>query len=324
MIRFALALALVALSAAAAVPRAGGPLPPWESSASGPLRPDGTNALGGDLVVTFDDFEISAYSHVGPISGRMKFSVPFETRQGWTGYVREGHTPPTDTDGCMAEEYIVCDPATGGNLVMMWHYGSEFLSIDGLDSARPRVKNYFGNYTGSISFSRVFSLPGLAALAEAPRNWYAGALLATNPPASAGGRIPAEALVLPEGLYVTHRSSGEVIVAEPAMIRALVGRYRAGLAPTNIAVTIEHVRTRPAGRVTALRHEPGRGLWASVELSVDPAGYAASPEILCAHATARDSWGAWGQIKIPWQLKGLALTLDPALPKSEIDTKDTK
>ena len=196
----------------------------------------GGGALG-DLVVTCNNFEISAYSHVGPINGQLRFTVPFETAQGWTGYVLEGHTPPTDPEGCMSEEYIICDPATGGNLVMMWNYGSEFLSISGLYTDEPTVQNYFGSYTGTLVFSRESAGPAEitvdAAVSMAPEDIAAW----LSPPPGTGevsdGDLWIDCLAIPEGNWLvecpvagTSRLSGAPPSARATLSRPWSGAIR--------------------------------------------------------------------------------------------------
>lgn len=242
----------------------------------------GGGALG-DLVVTCNNFEISAYSHVGPINGQLRFTVPFETAQGWTGYVLEGHTPPTDPGGCMSEEYIICDPATGGNLVMMWNYGSEFLSISGLYTDEPTVQNYFGSYTGTLVFSRESAGPAEitvdAAVSMAPEDiaaWLA-------PPPGSGevtdGDLWLDCLAIPEGNWLcecpvdgTGSTVWRAALCPSNILAAVVWRHAVGLAPTNLPVTIAHDPTRTIGRIERLYYEQGIGIVA--RLRVRSAGYA--------------------------------------------------
>lgn len=156
-----------------------------------------------------------------------------------------------------------------------------------------------------------------AALLPKSRNWYAPWLLATNPPAAVvtGNAFAFDALVLPEGLYATHRSASEIVVAERPMIEAMVQRYRTGLAPTNLPVNIDHASTNVVGRVTRLWHVAGSGLWVRIE--VPAAACSGKPflsaEVLCLRATASDAWGAWGDFELPWTLRGVALTAEPAI-----------
>ena len=272
----------------------------------------GGGALG-DLVVTCNNFEISAYSHVGPINGQLRFTVPFETAQGWTGYVLEGHTPPTDPEGCMSEEYIICDPATGGNLVMMWNYGSEFLSISGLYTDEPTVQNYFGSYTGTLVFSRESAGPAEitvdAAVSMAPEDIAAW----LSPPPGTGevsdGDLWIDCLAIPEGNWlvecpVAGTSSVEwrAALCQSNLVKAVVWRHSTGLAPTNLPVTIAHDPTRTIGRIERLYYEDGTGVIARIRVRSE--GYAEaisnrcgkiSPDLLCFTtvtnvAIRRDGW----------------------------------
>ena len=159
-----------------------------------------------------------------------------------------------------------------------------------------------------------------ASLAAARRNWYAGALLATNAPLPvvSGGLAVFDTVIIPEGLYATRRDAGEILVADSDAISALVARYRARLAPTNVPVFVEHDRSRPAGRVTALWRVAGEGVCARVEASeaiVRESGrrWHASAELRVLRAAANDGMGTWADFCLPWAVTGLALTEDPAL-----------
>ena len=307
-------------------------LPTWDTSASGPLRPTNSVPAGGesgglgDLVVTCENFEITAYSHVGPIDGTLRFTVPYETIQGWTGYALEGQTAPTDIPDVMSQEFVICDPATGGNLVMIFNYGSEFLSLQDLYTDHPSVQNYFGSYSGTFSISRVTAGPPeidpyeIDDLLPSSRNWYRSWLAATNPPATTQGPFVVDTLVLPIGLSSPIRDQTnalvEVLVAEPPMLRALVQRYRSGLAPTNIPVNIAHSPTNVVGSVSSLWWVEGEGVWARLHITSAAAAETrlhASCEIYGLRAQATDAWGTWADFFLPWQIRGVGLVERPAL-----------
>ncbi len=304
-----------------------GALPPWETSASGPLQgiaTNGTEQSDGDLVISFDGYSSSSYGDsFGPLTQNLRFSVPYTTDMGWTGYALEGSSEPTNPGEIMTSEWIICDPATGGNLIMLFHYGTEHGKFDTLDPATTPTYMPFGSTSGTMTIAReTGGLPEIDLDDEHPllphsRNWYAPWLLATNPPTSTapGNAFAFDALVLPEGLYATRRSAGEIVVAERPMIEAMVQRYRTGLAPTNIPVNIDHAATNVVGRVTRIWHVAGSGLWVRIE--VPKASCAGKPflsaEVLCLRATASDAWGSWGLFELPWTLTGVALTADPAL-----------
>lgn len=309
-------------------------LPTWDASASGPLRPTnsvpaggGSGALG-DLVVTCENFTSTCYGYtLGPLDGTYRFTVPFETADmGWTGYVLEGTAPPANMDDIAAIEPVICDPNTGGNLVMLWSEGlHEQLSIKDLYTDHPSVDRYFGEYSGTISFSRVspgppeIDIETVDPLLPSSRNWYRSWLIATNPPAPPVGPIVVDTLVLPVGISSPIRDQPgalvEVLVAEPPMLRALVQRYRSGLAPTNIPVNLSHDPSRVVGSVANLWWVEGEGVWA--RLLVSDAATASrlhsSCEILGLRAQATDAWGTWGDFWLPWQIRGVGLVERPAL-----------
>jgi len=307
-------------------------LPRWESSASGPLRPTnsvpaggGSGALG-DLVVTCENFTSTCYGYtLGPLDGTYRFTVPFETADmGWTGYVLEGTAPPANMDDIAAIEPVICDPNTGGNLVMLWSEGlHEQLSIKDLYTDHPSVDRYFGEYSGTISFSRVspgppeIDIETVDPLLPSSRNWYREWLQATNPPAATPGSAVYDALILPVGIVTPIRDNPgtlvEVLVAEPPMLRALVQRYRSGLAPTNIPVRAGHTST-VVGAVTDLWWVEGQGVWARMRVEPAFAGRMhPSCEVMCLRAQASDEWGAWGDFHLPWQITGVGLVESPAL-----------
>ena len=313
-------------------------LPDWSSSASGPLRPTNSVPAGGesgglgDLVVTCNHFEINAYSHVGPINGELRFTVPYETAQGWTGYALEGQSAPVDVGGVMSQEYVICDPATGGSLVMIFNYGSEFLSIQDLYTDHPSVKNYFGSYSGTIFFARVSADPPeidpyeIDDLLPSSRNWYRSWLVATNPPAATPGPVVVDTLVLPIGLSSPLRDQTnalvEVLVAEPPMLKALVQRYRSGLAPTNIPVNLSHDPSQVVGSVSDLWWVEGEGVWARLHITSEAAVETrlhASCEIYGLRAQATDDWGTWADFFLPWQIRGIGLVTHPALATPAIN-----
>ena len=112
----------------------------------------------GDLVVTCDNFMSTCYGHtLGPLTGTYRFTVPFTTTDmGWTGYALEGQTPPANMSDIAAQSLVICDPGTGGNLVMLWGEGMhEHLSLVDLETDHPAVGMYFGEHSGSFSISRV-------------------------------------------------------------------------------------------------------------------------------------------------------------------------
>ena len=295
------------------------PLPVWGTSASGPLMTSlaNTSERLGDLVLEFDGFSSSNYGDaIGPITGELHFSVPFLIAQGWRGYAIDGATPPADIGEVMSQEFVICDPGTGGSLVMLFHFGTEHAQIVGLETDAPTLV-LFGTTSGTATLTRVFEIDTLPTLAGARRNWYETALLATNPPAPAAPvhAIRLDALIVPEGLYATLRDPNEIVVAERPILSAMVQRYRTGLAPTNIPVNVEHAAAASAGRVTRLWTVAGSGLWARLEIDQAAADGHPFPsaEVRCLNATATDSWGTWGEFSIPWTLTGVALTASPAL-----------
>lgn len=125
----------------------------------------GTSGGGGglgDLVMTCENFTSRYLGYtLGPLNGTYRFTVPFETDMGWTGYVLEGQTPPANMGDLSSMEPVICDPATGGNLVMLWGEGlHDQLSIKDLYTDHPSVDHYFDeSYSGTISFARVSAEP---------------------------------------------------------------------------------------------------------------------------------------------------------------------
>ena len=124
----------------------------------------GTNAVdqaGGDLVLVCDGFVDNAYGYtLGPLTGKYRFSVPFETDMGWTGYALEGETPPKDMPDLASRSIVICDPATGGNLVMLWGPDlHEHARIVGIESATPEIYPFDGSYSGTVALVRKSPAP---------------------------------------------------------------------------------------------------------------------------------------------------------------------
>ena len=261
----------------------------------------------GDLVVTCDGFSSNSYGDsFGPLTATLRFTVPFETAQGWSGYVLEGQAEPTDPGDVMSREYIVCDPGTGGNLVMLFHYGTEHLSIQNLYTDNPTV-NFFGNTSGTFSIARV--APGPAPVPvpttvlptisrETVREMLAPAPTG-EPPELAGGDLWLDCLAIPEGNWLcecpiagTTNTAWRGALCSSNILRAVVWRHAVGLAPTNLPVTLEHDPSRVIGRIERLFYEAGTGVVARI--SVTQAGYAwavahhsahPSPDVRAMYAT---------------------------------------
>ena len=261
----------------------------------------------GDLVVTCDGFSSNFYGDsFGPLTATLRFTVPFETAQGWSGYVLEGQAEPTDPGDVMSREYIVCDPGTGGNLVMLFHYGTEHLSIQNLYTDNPTV-NFFGNTSGTFSIARV--APGPAPVPvpttvlptisrETVREMLAPAPTG-EPPELAGGDLWLDCLAIPEGNWLcecpiagTTNTAWRGALCSSNILRAVVWRHAVGLAPTNLPVTLEHDPSRVIGRIERLYYEAGTGVVARI--SVTQAGYAwavahhsahPSPDVRAMYAT---------------------------------------
>lgn len=179
-----------------------------------------------------------------------------------------------------------------------------------------RVRTAFGYpscmVTNAIYPPGASGLQATPALSGAGRNWYASALLATNPPLpETDVTVYVDGLAIPEGLRSTLRSADEIFVAEEKVLEALVARFRDGLAPKNLPVYVEHDRARPCGRVTELWRVPGEGVWVRMQLDGDAAGDGTylSPELVTAHAVSPDGI----HVVIPWKITGMAITADPAL-----------
>lgn len=301
-------------------------LPDWSSAASGPLRPTNAPASGpGVLTIVADHWSSSTYGYTLALDGTYRFTVPFETTDmGWTGYALEGTPPPASMADIAALDVVICDPATGGNLVMLWGPDlHEQASIQGVDTDSPTISP-FGSTSGTISISRAASGPPEIDLDEvepllpSSRNWYRSWLAATNPPAPPAGPVVLDALVLPAAGCVSPRRDAdgplvEVVVAEPAMLRALVQRYRAGLAPTNIPVNLGHDRSQVVGSVSDLWWVEGEGVWARLRVSSIGSRAYPSCEVDGLRAQATDAWGTWADFFLPWRIVGVGLVDKPAL-----------
>lgn len=176
---------------------------------------------------------------------------------------------------------------------------------------------YSATATPLVAGPEVVDLDSVDPLLPSSRNWYRAWLAATNPPAPPVGSIVLDTLVLPVGVYSPIRDQPsalvEAIVAEPSMLKALVQRYRSGLAPTNIPVTVAHSSTNVVGSVSNLWWVEGEGVWARLRVSSVIYGSHASCEIYGLRAQATDAWGTWGDFFLPWQIRAVSLVAKPAL-----------
>ena len=178
---------------------------------------------------------------------------------------------------------------------------------------------YTGNLNVEAFASGFYGYAPSDILLPSSRNWYRSWLLAINPPAPPVGPIVVDALVLPIGLSSPIRDQTntlvEVLVAEPPMLKALVQRYRSGLAPTNIPVNLSHDPSQVVGSVSNLWWVEGEGVWARLLVSDTAASSHLHPscEILGLRAQATDAWGTWADFFLPWQIRGVGLVERPAL-----------
>lgn len=243
---------------------------------------DGEGELG-DLVVTFDNYSSSSYGDsFGPITTTLRFTVSYMTAMGWSGYVLEGQSEPTDPGDIMSREWIICDPSTGGNLIMLFHDGTEHGKFDDLYTDSPTYMS-FGSSSGTMTVSRESAGPAEitvdAAVSMAPddiRAWLA-------PPPGSGevtdGDLWLDCLAIPEGNWLCEcpiaggtNTAWRAALCPSNILAAVVWRHAVGLAPTNLPVTIAHDPTRAIGRIERLYYEQGTGVVA--RLRVRSAGYA--------------------------------------------------
>ena len=111
---------------------------------------------GGDggIVITFNAYSSNSYGDsFGPISGTYTFSVAFTTAQGWSGYALAGTSEPTNPGEVMSQEFVICDPGTGGNLIMLFHYGTEHGMFNTLDASTTTTYTPFGSTSGTMSIT---------------------------------------------------------------------------------------------------------------------------------------------------------------------------
>lgn len=254
----------------------------------------------GDLVVTCDNFTSTCYGHtLGPLTGTYRFTVPFTTTDmGWTGYALEGQTPPANMGDIAAQSLVICDPGTGGNLVMLWGEGMhEHLSLVDLETDHPAVGMYFGEHSGSFSISRVAPGPPVptTVLPTIDRETVRKMLAPPEGAPQQSGELWYDVLAIPEGNWLcecpiegTTNVAWRAALCESNILRAVVWRYATGVGPTNLPVTIGHDPTRVIGRVEGMYYEQGTGVVARISFS--RVGYQAakseksariSPDVRC-------------------------------------------
>ena len=143
-----------------------------------------------------------------------------------------------------------------------------------------------------------------------------------------------ESCVLPLGLHETAgRCAGGLRVGEPSdillctpeAVRAVCWRFRRGLGPETVPVDLEHASAEggdwtPLGRVEGVRFDESRGC--VVRIALSPAGaeavatgrFRVSPELVVVRAVSESG----DRLSIPWAIRSLALTADPALPTAPV------
>lgn len=265
----------------------------------------GTNAVdqaGGDLVLVCDGFVDNTYGYtIGPLTGSYRFTVPFTTDQGWTGYALEGTPPPANMGDLAGLPLVICDPATGGNLVMLWGPDlHEHARIVGIDTAAPEIYPFDESHSGAVALVRESPAPtaSVALLPEDQRRFLAPVPTGL-PPELAGGDLWYDCLAIPEGNWLcecpiagTTNTAWRGALCSSNILRAVVWRHAVGLAPTNLPVTLEHDPSRVIGRIERLFYEAGTGVVARI--SVTQAGYAwavahhsahPSPDVRAMYAT---------------------------------------
>lgn len=233
----------------------------------------------GDLVVACDNFTSTCYGHtLGPLTGTYRFTVPFTTTDmGWTGYALEGQTPPANMGDIAAQSLVICDPGTGGNLVMLWGEGMhEHLSLVDLETDHPAVGNYFGEHSGTFSISRFAPGPPVptTVLPVVDRETVRAMLAPPTRPAAPAGEVWLDCLAIPEGDWLCEcpvagatNTAWRAALCSSNVLRAVVWRYSTGVGPTNLPVTLEHDASRTIGRVERLYYERGTGVVARISVS---------------------------------------------------------
>ena len=261
----------------------------------------GTNAVdqaGGDLVLVCDGFVDNTYGYtIGPLTGSYRFTVPFTTDQGWTGYALEGTPPPANMGDLAGLPLVICDPATGGNLVMLWGPDlHEHARIVGIDTATPEIYPFDESHSGAVALVRESPAPTASvALSPEDQRRFLAPIPTGLPQELADGDLWVDCLAIPEGNWLVEcpiegstNTAWRCALCPSNILAAVVWRHAVGLAPTNLPVTIAHDPTRTIGRIERLFYEQGTGIVA--RLRIRSAGYEAamaehldklSPDVRC-------------------------------------------
>jgi hypothetical protein len=112
----------------------------------------------------------------------------------------------------------------------------------------------------------------------------------------------------------------DILLCTPEAVRAVCWRFRRGLGPETVPVDLEHASAAggdwtPLGRVEGVRFDESRGC--VVRIALTPAGaeavatgrFRVSPELVVVRAISESG----DRLSIPWAIRSLALTADPAL-----------
>jgi len=145
-----------------------------------------------------------------------------------------------------------------------------------------------------------------------------------------------DAVFLPLGYHETETpatvsSPSSIVLCSPDYVRAVVWRYRRGTGPRDVPLDRGHDSITNAnfvllGRVVGAWFDETRGAVARIELT--PAGRAAIEarpvRVSAGMRTVAATNAAGDRLAIPWSLRSLALTRDPALPTPWISAGDLR
>ncbi len=180
----------------------------------------------------------------------------------------------------------------------------------------------------------------LASQLPAPATNAVAAFLAPaerSMPAFASSGWWVDAVVLPLGIHDATQNAAvgtpmHLVLCGAEECKAVVWRYRRGTAPRAVPLDLGHASATNAtaftllGRVVGMWFDEARGAVARIELTdAGKAAIEARPMRLSAEMRVVTSTNAVGdRLTIPWSVRGVSLTRDPALPTPTVSTADLR
>lgn len=146
--------------------------------------------------------------------------------------------------------------------------------------------------------------------------------------AATGGYATIRAKILPEGVFMPFGETNELVFLRAETLSAMAALHRDGFAPAlPLPVFVDHATNDPCiGCVTALEHEPGRGLCATMRI---PAHLAATNSAAAHQLRFSAGVREWTGVSVdgivlrqPLFVREISITRSPALETDSIGSAE--